>query len=368
MLGNIEGTSKEVATKHTTIVLNGKRYDARTGKLLSAHESVTIDNKTVVKPVGQQGVSMDGVNKKPMRLQPIRQQVTAKTVHAKTTKSQTLMRTAVKKPASLQTKKAPKPTVQRRSTTRHSIDPKKVTRSQAIPKSTLVSRFGAPITAAIKPKTEVLPVKPAPEHEPAFPFAQQIEQIEQAVSPAIEQFQNIINDATSHTQQQIKKLTRRQKLSKKLNISTRTLNLAAASLSAVLLIGFIAYQNVPNLSMQVATARSGVQGSLPNYQPAGFGMKGPIQYQQGQIVINFKSHTDNRAFQVTQNASQWNSDTLLENYVANDGRSYQTVQQNGKTIYIYDDNATWVDGGVWYRIEGESALNSDQLLRLASSL
>lgn len=365
MLGNIEGTSKEVATKHTTIVLNGKRYDARTGQLLPATESVTVGKKTIVKPVAQQGVSMDGVNKKPMRLQPTRQQVTARTVHAKTEKSQTLMRTAVKKPVAIQPKTPAKPTVQRRTSARNIVDPKKVSHSQSVPKSSLVSRFGAPLVTAIKPKTEVLPVKPAPEHEPAFPFAQQIEQ---AVSPAIEQFQNIISEATSHTQQQIKKLTRRQKLSKKLNISTKTLNLAAASLSAVLLIGFIAYQNVPNLSMQVATARSGVQGSLPGYQPSGYGMNGPIQYNQGQIVINFKSRTDNRAFQVTQSTSQWNSDTLVENYVATNGRSYQTVQQNGKTIYIYDDNATWVDGGVWYRIEGESALNSDQLLRLASSL
>lgn len=346
-------------------MLNGKRYDARTGKLLSANESVAVGSKTIVKPVAQQGVSMDGVNKKPMRLQPPRQQVTARTVHAKTEKSKTLMRTAVKKPATIQPKAPAKPTVQRRAAPRHSIDPKKIARSQNVQKSTSVSRFGAPVPSAVKPEPKVLPVKPAPDHEPVFPFAQQIEQ---AISPTLEHFQSVIHEATSHTQKQIKKLTRRQKLSNKLKISTRTLNLAAGSLAAALLVGFIAYQNVPNLSMQVATARSGVQGSLPGYKPAGYGLNGPIQYQQGQIVINFKSHTDNRAFQVTQNTSQWNSETLLENFVATDDRTYQTVQHNGKTIYIYGENATWVDGGVWYRVEGESALNSDQLLRIASSL
>lgn len=121
--------------------------------------------------------------------------------------------------------------------------------------------------------------------------------------------------------------------------------------------------------MRLAASRAGVPGTLPNYQPSGFGMSGPIQYKAGQITIHYKSRSDSRAFHINQRSSEWDSATLLDQFVATNRRSYQTYQDNGKTIYIYDnDNATWVDGGIWYQIEGNSSLNSDQLLRLAASM
>jgi hypothetical protein len=72
---------------------------------------------------------------------------------------------------------------------------------------------------------------------------------------------------------------------------------------------------------------------------------------------------------LSQRSSEWNSDALVQNFVATSRRAYQSYQDNGKTIYIYEgNNATWVDGGVWYQIEGNASLNSDQLLRIAKSL
>jgi hypothetical protein len=44
-------------------------------------------------------------------------------------------------------------------------------------------------------------------------------------------------------------------------------------------------------------------------------------------------------------------------------------QQKGLTIYMYDgSHATWVNQGVWYTIEGDSLLDTEQLLRIATSL
>jgi hypothetical protein len=120
--------------------------------------------------------------------------------------------------------------------------------------------------------------------------------------------------------------------------------------------------------MRVASARSGVHGSLPGYQPAGFGLNGAISYKPGQITVSYKSTSDNRSFQITQSVSSWNSDTLRDSYVATNHPSYQMVNPKGKTVYLYDSNATWVDGGIWYRVEGDSQLNSDQLQNIANSL
>jgi len=108
---------------------------------------------------------------------------------------------------------------------------------------------------------------------------------------------------------------------------------------------------------------------MPSYKPGGFALSGPITYSTGKISVSYQSNSDNRSYRVTQSNSAWNSETLLDNFVAVNRRAYQTFQDRGKTIYIYDgSNATWVDRGVWYQIEGASSLSSDQLLRIANSL
>ena len=119
----------------------------------------------------------------------------------------------------------------------------------------------------------------------------------------------------------------------------------------------------------LAATRAGLNASIPTYQPSGFSMAGPIEYEPGVVTLNFKSNSDERSFAVTQKNSSWNSETLLENFVFATKQPYQTFQANGRTIYIYEGNkATWVDGGVWFNIDGKANLNSDQLLRIADSL
>jgi hypothetical protein len=319
------------------IELNGKRYDVLTGKVLSDQAAKH-----------KAGRALDGVSKP-----------SSDAVRHKTERSRTLMRHAVKKPAP-PTKTASAPSVQRHSAPHLDIDPKRVSRAQKIHKSHLVSRFGhAP--GGLKPQTSVLAVQPEPtlsEHHP-IPL--------EKTKPG--RFQEAIDKATSHTEPHHRPAGRRQRLARKMRVSSRVVNITAASLAVLLLAGFITYQNVPNLSMRIAATRAGVQGDLPGYEPAGFGLSGPIHYKRGQITFSYKSSSDQRKFQISQRNSGWDSATLLENYVAVNRRPYQTYQDSGKTIYIYEgDNATWVDGGIWYRIEGNSSLNNDQLLRLAASM
>lgn len=137
-----------------------------------------------------------------------------------------------------------------------------------------------------------------------------------------------------------------------------------------LVVGFFAYQNAPNLSMRLASARAGLEGSLPSYSPAGFGLQGGVSYKPGQIELSYSSHSDDRSYKIIQSTSSWNSETLVQNYEPlTQNSNYQTIPNKGKTVYVYNgSNATWVDAGVWYRIEGDSKLSSDQLLNVADSL
>jgi hypothetical protein len=148
----------------------------------------------------------------------------------------------------------------------------------------------------------------------------------------------------------------------------RLVSFAASSFAVLLLAGFITYQNIPNISMRYAASRAGVSARMPDYQPAGFSLNKKIQYTPGQITLSFRSNTDERSFTITQRESSWNSETLRTNYIAAD-MPVQTFEDKGRTIYLYgDSNATWVNGGVWYEIKGDSLLNSDQLIRIATSM
>ncbi len=176
-------------------------------------------------------------------------------------------------------------------------------------------------------------------------------------------------NANSHKQPFVEKAKRHHRIARKLGVSARAIAISSTVLAGVLLGGFFAVQNVPNLSMRVAAARAGFDATLPGYSPSGFSFNGPIQYSPGQVTISFRSNTDDRQYTMTQRASNWNSDALMANFVAVSDQEYQKYEDRGRTLFIYDDsNATWVDNGIWYQVEGDSDMSTDQIIRLAASM
>ncbi len=358
------------------IELNGNRYDAVTGKLLKAETQPGI-----VEPSYRTSPShhtapkeLDGFKARPAHPHA----TTAHAVHHKTERSKTLMRHVVKKPVPVHSVKSgsnpthtPKP-VHHISGTHEllALNISRIKRASQVPKSTLVSRFGIAKRGGHTKHVSDLPVRPAPPqsealHQVSTPITRKVEQ-----NPfdAINPFDMALQDATSHQQKKTKLPSLGRRAAKKLRVSPRTFNVGSGLVVAMLIGGFVAYKSIPQFALHLASARAGIRASMPDYQPAGFSLSGPVQYSSGQITLNFQSNSDDRGFRVVQKSSEWSSQTLLENFVSSQ-EPYQTFQDRGRTVYIYDgSNATWVNGGVWYQIEGESALNSDQLLRIASSL
>lgn len=363
------------------IELNGQKYDALTGKMLGSAAAAPKPTRpstakdAAAKAILQGPKHLDGFTRRPGAAKVT--QVAPK-VHHQTEKSKTLMRTVVKKPvapAKIHAKTpatspvAAKSTHKPTATLMESVRPGRAIRAIHIPKSNLISKFGQ---AAAAIKTQALPVKAEP-----TVVAKDIDSIE---APAIinhpsqtpvlaDPFQSAIEQSVSHEQPKLRKAKIHHRVAKKLHVSPQIVNFAAVTVLALGISGFVAYQNLPELAMRVTATRAGLHASLPSYQPSGFAMAGPIQYQPGEVTLNYKSNSDERGFNVVQKNSSWNSETLLENFVTASNKPYQTFQANGRTIYIYDGNkATWVDGGIWYNIDGKSNLNSDQLLRIAGSL
>ncbi len=337
--------------KQHIIELNGKRYDAMTGKII-ADKPLT---SAIINKAKQTTKSFDGVRrvgrKKPSGARPL-------TAH-QPQKSQTLMRSAVARPKAEPMQKT-SPTVIKHATSVFQAPKTRQERAKLVSRSQQIQKFN--LSSAAERVAEM--VNDIPQKT-----SQALSSISVAETVVSSSFSKALQAASSHELIKLPKRTKRRRLASWLDISPRAINITGFVIAALVVGGFFAYQNAPNLSMRLASARSGIHGVVPSYQPAGFGRSGAISYQPGKIVINYRSHSDSRNYQVTQAGSSWNSQSLLDNFVAQQGQDYQTVQDNGKTVYIYNDsNATWVDGGIWYRVEGESKLTSDQLLRLAASM
>jgi hypothetical protein len=359
-----------VAKSQHIIELNGKKYDALTGKMVS---SPSVKPSSLLRPSHTAITNMDGVSKHPART------AVVKPPHMPE-RSKTLMRSAVKKPVlkrhaikavagtAAATTKKPKPAPERAP---EFVKPERILRSFGVPKSSLISKFGKQSGHI---KTEVLPVKAAPAHgdKPAAKRASAHAAASRHAAAAPHKaalFDRALQQASAHAQPKTKKPTSTSRLANKLRVRSRTLIFTSGSLVLVAVIGALAYANIPNFAMRIAATRAGIQASLPSYQPAGFSLKGPINYNAGQVSLLYQSNTDKRDFRVTQQASDWNSQALLEHVVTPAKEPYQTLQTNGRTIYIYGgNNAAWVDGGIFYKIEGKANLSSDQLLRIADSL
>ena len=87
------------------------------------------------------------------------------------------------------------------------------------------------------------------------------------------------------------------------------------------------------------------------------------------IIIRVLSLTG-RAFTLTEEKSSWDSSAVLANFVLpNWGNDYVTVKGQGLTIYVFGSNATWVNGGILYKIIDETnTLTKQQLHDIAVGL
>lgn len=143
------------------------------------------------------------------------------------------------------------------------------------------------------------------------------------------------------------------------------------SLAGVILLGVYVWQiNYPNLALKVAGSKAGISASLPAYLPNGWKISGDIQANPGSISYKLATAEGDKSVSINQVRSDWDSQALAENYLAPNTDKYTALQAEGLTIYLYNNNqASWVNHGTWYRIEGQDhGLSKDQIIKMATSL
>jgi hypothetical protein len=361
-----------VGNPKNTIELNGQLYDAATGARIASTTAVKTAASTPVQHVD--GFTRPKLAKKPVVhvAAPAKKRTGApkqvKPAVKSVQRSGTLMRSVVKKPqTTTAAHHVPKPAAIHKTQSQPAA---RQARADQVNQSTLISKFGRSSRPSLSTQVTALPVKAPPRAEPpVMDLRAQIAAVTASPKTFSNQFERALHQADSHKQPKLKKQKLVHKAARKAHITPKVAQIGSALAAAFIIGGFFFYQNIPNLSMRVAATRAGVSAALPSYHPAGFSMSRQIQYSPGQIKVSYHSNSDQRAFDVIQKKSDWSKQDLVNNFVAANNRTYQTYQDNDRTIYIYDgSNAAWVDRGVLYQIEGSSSLNSDQLLRLAASI
>lgn len=378
-----------MSSNSSIININGNRYDAKTGKLLPTETHIKKNPART-----NSGLVMDGIvrpkkavsatlSSSPATSMPASSQSrsvsSAKNVHQRASRSQTLHRQAVNKPKSSPAIHNPSKTNKHlsNSSVKNNLavfgpSPQRLARAENSPKSQMVQRFvpgknsGAAKPTAAPLQGEVLTqnsnvknssadIKSAPVLPSAIASATH-GNIDDLVDKAL-------SAASSHKQKPVKK-------TRLFGRMPRMASVGIAVLAIFVLAGFFAYQYIPNVAVRVASSRAGIDAALPEYQPSGFAFKN-IQASPGTVTVNYVSNGDsNRQYKIMQKSSNWDSQSLFSNYVSQESKNVQTSSENGRTVYMYgSDSATWVNKGIWYVIEGGTAeLNSDQLLKIASSI
>lgn len=314
-------------SKQPTVTINGVRYDVQTGMRLDLAadiEQTGTPQQTVAAP-------------------------RAHNLHRRTDKTHTLNRTHVKAPASHVAAKSRRPVthVQRSPMVRKFADitPAATTRHAAKP--TQSTKDVAPIKHPVQPTVtkqsfHTAKAQPKPAHE-IKRYA--IEKALQSAKPA---------------------KTKRQSFFKR---HPRALSISTASLALVLLAGYLTYINLPSISVRVAAVQAGIAATYPSYQPSGYSLNGPVAYSDGQVSMKFAANVGTQNFTVNQVKSTWDSSALLDNYVQPESEGdYITYNDSGLTIYVYDTNAAWVNGGILHTIQGDAPLTNDQIRHIATSM
>ncbi|MCA9344591.1 DUF4367 domain-containing protein [Candidatus Saccharibacteria bacterium] len=281
-------------------------------------------------------------------------------------KAKTLARNYVKKPTIKPTakKEAKAPEV---IALHSSVNSERLNRAKNTRQSHNVSRFGNTSDITVTKKVNHISVVPEPKkHKKPYDISDIPPQLPSNKAKAHlpkskDLFESALSASKSHHQSYKPKKSAKRK--------SRKLSILAGSGTVILLLAFFVYQNVPTIALYTTSSKVGFQVTKPSYQPAGYGLKGPLEYKQGSVVLDFRSNSDDKQYSIQQTKTDLDSASLLNNYLAAENKDYSTEFANGRTVYIYgDNNATWVDGGIWYNLTNDANLNNEQLLKIVSSI
>jgi hypothetical protein len=166
-----------------------------------------------------------------------------------------------------------------------------------------------------------------------------------------------LNQAVSHDQKKIK-----------LRKHSRMMAFWLFALVVVVVLAIFASQRTTNVKVQVAASKAGFSSALPKDLPAGYSLN-KVTHSKGVVSAVFQDNSEpSLKYSLVQHNSLWNSANLKSDYVNSIDPNAITMNVSNLTVYLYgDEDATWVNNGIWYVVNSNGSLSNQELLNLASS-
>lgn len=133
-------------------------------------------------------------------------------------------------------------------------------------------------------------------------------------------------------------------------------------------VGYLTYVNLPDIASKISAFQSGMAVETPAYIASGYSQKG-LAYFDGKNV-NFEYKKGDSSYKIQQSESNWDSSALLQNYVTqNWSEDYSTTYSNGLTIYSNRrGESVWVNNGKLYKVEASNKISDEEIRKIATSL
>ncbi|TAH36264.1 hypothetical protein EYC59_01130 [Candidatus Saccharibacteria bacterium] len=149
----------------------------------------------------------------------------------------------------------------------------------------------------------------------------------------------------------------------------QVVSIAAASLALLVIAGFATYLNTPGLQFKVASIKAGVTTTMPNLATTGFAYNG-VRSDTDKLTIGLKGSTSSA--QLVQQTTNWSEADLIRQ--ANTGTDasgnplYNTFRIGSISVYRFSDtSATWIKNGIWYQLSSPTNLTDAQVKALAQN-
>jgi len=204
---------------------------------------------------------------------------------------------------------------------------------------------------------------------PATPQAQSsmVNQMPRATTsqPSNDIFERALAAAQSHKEPYAPVKKHRGRNGKGVRIAVSVVSSLAA---IVLIVGFVAYQNMSLIQLKLASSHAGMNATMPIWEPSGFSL-GPLTYSHNNVAMTYTNKTSGQSYSISQSPTTWSASDLLNTYVYPNNETYDTLSAGGTTIYTYGaNNATWVSEGVWYKLITNGSLSNSQIVNIATSM
>ena len=138
---------------------------------------------------------------------------------------------------------------------------------------------------------------------------------------------------------------------------------------AVLAIVYFVNLSAPDVSLKVAAMQSGIEATYPSFTPRDYSLS-DITSEDGKITLTFRNNDSSSSYTLTEERSSWDAEALVSNYIRPTyGDEYTAVREQGLTLYITNNGASWVNGGLLYKLKVNSgSLTKKQIKTIATSL